>query len=96
MILKELHLRNFRNYKDRRFRFDSWGAFLHGENGAGKTNVLEAVYMLAYAKSFRAGRNSDMLLWNEDQAEITGVYTDRHGLDNEIQISFDKKKRAVA
>jgi len=95
MILKELHLSNFRNYQNRHFHFDSRGAFLHGKNGAGKTNVLEAVYMLAFAKSFRAGRNSDMLTWNTRQATITGIYMDSNGLDNEIELKFNKKKRAA-
>ena len=95
MILKELYLTNFRNYKEKRFNFDTWGAFLHGENGAGKTNVLEAIYMLAYAKSFRSNRNTDMISWNSDTAGIRGIYTDRDGLENTIELNFDKKKSAA-
>lgn len=61
MFLKEIRLRSFRNYR----RLD-WGAgpgvhILTGENGQGKTNLLEAVYLLSTMKSFRGARHQEMI-----------------------------------
>jgi len=92
MYLKKLILSGFRNYKERCFSFNHWGAFLYGNNGAGKTNILEAIYMLAYIKSFRTNKNNNLIQWENSEAKITGIYTDCNGLDNEIILQFNKKK----
>lgn len=53
MVLNNIRLRNFRNYKEREFAFDPCITVITGPNGSGKTNILEAVYVLATGKSFR-------------------------------------------
>lgn len=76
MVIKKVHLRNFRNYEDRVFEFDPNITVITGPNGSGKTNILEAVYVLATGKSFR---DNDPLLtrhgndWWQVTGEIGGV-----------------------
>lgn len=72
--LHELQLRNFRLFKDFVFEPDPSAitVFL-SPNGTGKTSVLEAVYALATASSFRTSAASDMIRAGEPLAEVHGV-----------------------
>ena len=51
MIIKSLELKNYRNYKDLYLNLDKGTSLLYGDNAQGKTNILEAIYMSATAKS---------------------------------------------
>lgn len=92
MILNELMLAGFRSYPDKKFVFDNRGGFFSGRNGSGKTNVLEAIYLLGFAKSFRTNRMEDLIAWNSPEASIQAIYTDNNGLQNELVVCLDKKK----
>ena len=72
--VKELALVNFRSYPEGRFGFGE-RTVLVGPNAAGKTNLLEALYLLAATKSFRADREREMIHWGEDRAQIRAVVT---------------------
>ena len=74
MGLHELTLRNFRTFKELRLEpdVDAVTVFL-SPNGTGKTSVLEAVYALATAQSFRTSSAHDMIRTNETQSEVHGV-----------------------
>lgn len=52
MYLKNISLLNYKNFHDARFEFDSRVNCFVGKNGVGKTNVLDAVYHLAYGRSY--------------------------------------------
>ena len=54
MIIKSIHLVNFRNHKEYHLDCDKDTSLILGENGCGKTSVLEAIYILTRGKSFRA------------------------------------------
>lgn len=54
MIIKSIHLVNFRNHKEYHLDCDKETSLILGENGCGKTSVLEAIYILTRGKSFRA------------------------------------------
>lgn len=78
MYLKTLHLRQFRNYWDCIVDFDAPKTILVGNNAQGKSNLLEAVELLATLKSHRAGRDRDLVLENSTvgqiQANLERVY----------------------
>ncbi len=61
MILQRLRLRNFRNFEDEVIDFPERGAALIGDNGQGKTNLLEAVYYLEIFRSFRGARDEQLI-----------------------------------
>lgn len=61
MRLEELELVDFRNFAHAKLRFGPRFTVLHGHNGAGKTNVLEALYMLSTLRSFRGADLGSML-----------------------------------
>jgi DNA replication and repair protein RecF len=76
--LTSLTLANFRNYTQQEFAFERGPILLLGENAQGKTNVLEAVFLLATGRSERTSGDADLIAWDarEDQqpvARIAGV-----------------------
>lgn len=70
MYLKSLHLRHFRNYLDQRVDFSAPKTILVGNNAQGKSNLLEAVELLATLRSHRASRDRDLVLEGEPIGQI--------------------------
>lgn len=90
MILKEVTLQNFRNYPSLSVSFsDGINVFL-GENAQGKTNLMEAIYALALARSPRTSNEKEMIRWQEDSAKITGKIQKRVSTFP-LEIIFSKK-----
>lgn len=69
MKLKSLILKNFRNHKSCSFVFNDT-TIIVGHNTAGKTNILEAIYILTHGKSFRAEHDRDTIHEGSDFARI--------------------------
>lgn len=65
MILKNIELNNFRLCEKERIDFSSGVNLLYGKNAEGKTNVLEAIYFFSRGKSFRGGKDNDLLRFGE-------------------------------
>ncbi|HUV42481.1 MAG TPA: DNA replication and repair protein RecF [Patescibacteria group bacterium] len=72
MILKSLQLQNFRSYKDQTFEFSDGVSLVVGPNTSGKTNLLEAVYLLTSGKSFRAQIEEEMISYKRELARVKG------------------------
>ena len=72
MNLKELYLRDFRNYGEIRVDFEPGVNLIVGNNAQGKTNLLEAICYAGSGKSFRAQKTSEMVRFGADFAEIDG------------------------
>jgi DNA replication and repair protein RecF len=70
MIIKSLQLQNFRSYKEREFKFPQGTTLVVGPNTSGKTNLLEAIYLLATGKSFRAQTEKEMISYGKELARI--------------------------
>lgn len=87
MYLKTLHLRTFRNYIDQIINFDAQKTILVGNNAQGKSNLLEAVELLATLKSHRATRDRELILEGESEAHINAVL-DRHYSTANLAILF--------
>ncbi|MBW4489299.1 MAG: DNA replication/repair protein RecF [Trichocoleus desertorum ATA4-8-CV12] len=73
MYLKSLHLRHFRNYLDQRVDFSAPKTILVGNNAQGKSNLLEAVELLATLRSHRASRDRDLVLEGEPIGQIAAL-----------------------
>ncbi len=65
MILKKIELNNFRLCERGEIDFNSGVNLLYGKNAEGKTNVLEAIYFFARGKSFRGGKDADIVKFGE-------------------------------
>jgi DNA replication and repair protein RecF len=93
LFLTYLILKNYRNYKSTELQFENKVNIILGENAQGKTNVMEAIYVLAMAKSHRTSNDKDLIRWEEEYAKIEGRAIKRNGpLSLELIISKKGKK----
>ncbi len=70
MILSKLELSNFRSFQKQGFEFSPSVTLIEGNNGVGKTNIIEAIHTLSIGKSFRADRDREMIRWGSEMARI--------------------------
>jgi DNA replication and repair protein RecF len=95
MILESIEAHNFRNLSGKIF----WGPgfnIIHGNNGQGKTNWLEAIHTLARSKSFRTQHLQESIRFGEQLAIVSGRVT--HGLDvhRDLQIVIQGKTKSIS
>ena len=92
MIVKNIKLKDFRNYNDLELNLDSGINIFYGNNAQGKTNIIEAIFLSAIGKSFRTNKDSELIKFNENKAIIDINYeaSDREG---NINIEISDKKR---
>lgn len=89
MLLKELHILNYKNVREATLQFsDKINAFV-GLNGQGKTNILDAIYYLSFTKSAYNAIDSQNIHHDEDMAMIQGRYINS---DNDEIISCGIKR----
>lgn len=74
MFIKSIHIKNFRNIKEEEVFFSSRTNLVSGENGQGKTNLLEAIYILSMGKSFRTQRDEEMIRFGKEAFRVDGVF----------------------
>ncbi|MBR1922373.1 MAG: DNA replication and repair protein RecF [Paludibacteraceae bacterium] len=89
MLLKELHLLNYKNIADAHLHFADGLNCLVGFNGQGKTNILDAIYMLSFTKSAFSVQDRDCIRHGETMAMVQGIY-DKD--DEELRISCALKQ----
>src|SRR6476469_4077465 len=96
MYLKSLHLRQFRNYKDQLIDFSAPKTILVGNNAQGKSNVLEAVELLATLKSHRGGRDRDFVREGASEGKISATLDRTNGLSELALTLRTQGRRTVA
>jgi len=74
VILKTLQLIDFRNYEAEEVVFHEKINILTGKNAQGKTNLIEAVNLLALGKSFRTRREQELVRFGTEEARVKGVF----------------------
>jgi len=92
MILEELFLADFKNYHNCSFSFSPKLNFIHGENGNGKTNILEAISMLCYTKSFLMNAEADCVRNGQDAFEIIGDFVNRVNSKSRVKFLYHKEE----
>ncbi len=92
MILKQIKICNFKNIGEARLEFSPKVNGLLGNNGMGKSNLLDAIYYLSFCKSFSGMTDSMLLRRGEEFMMVQGSYV-RRGLDEEVSIGLNKGRR---
>lgn len=64
LYIEELRLRNYRNYEEQRLTLNQGVNIFVGENGQGKTNLLESIYYLATGGNFRGNKDLELIRWD--------------------------------
>jgi len=92
MFLRSIEANQFRNSNGA----INWGTglnILHGNNAQGKTNWLEAIYLLAHGKSFRTHHLKETVKFGERDAVVKGVVTAGNNLERELQVNLNGTTR---
>ena len=95
MYLKDLNLLNFKNYRSAEIRFDEKVNCLVGKNGSGKTNLLDAIYYLAFTKSFFNPSDSQNIFPEESFFSLQGSFDEGGKKDRKIHCSLKKGHKKV-
>lgn len=93
MLLRKISLNNFRNYEARDIDFNGSFNYIHGNNGEGKTNILEAVSFISFGKSFLNSTESDCVKFDSAGFDISGTY--ENDIENifEVRLNYDLQAR---
>ena len=96
MQLKSLSVRHFRNLEEAAIDTSARFVVFHGDNGQGKTNLIEAICSLATLKSFRSHRVADQIQWGQDEAFIGGSIEDEgHSRSLRLHLSREGRKSTI-
>ncbi len=98
MFLKNLNLTNFRNYAQLNLDFDQKPTILVGDNAAGKSNILEAVYLLSTTKSLRIENEYELIKDDAEFAKVEGFISEGDppaGGDTELLIIINQQSEQV-
>lgn len=93
MYIEELTLKNYRNYEMLDISFEDKVNVIIGENAQGKTNLMEAIYVLAMAKSHRTSNDRELIRWDTEYGKIKGTLRKRNNtISLELMVSKKGKK----
>jgi len=76
LSVKQLSLVHFKNYTERQFSFSKRIVCIHGQNGSGKTSILDAIHYLCFTKSYFHHTDSLSVTKGEQGMRIFGVFSD--------------------
>lgn len=94
MYIKEVYLKNFRNYREQTIKLNENANVFYGDNAQGKTNILEALYFSALGRSFRTYKESELIKFNHDYSNVIITYI-KNDRENKIEINIEKKNNKV-
>lgn len=94
MFFKEIKLRDFRNYSEEKTAFHPKVNIITGNNAQGKTNLLEALYMMSLGKSFRTAKDNEMIGFGKQHAKISTISIKEDRL-LEMEIILEEGQKTV-
>jgi len=94
MKVKNIHIKNFRNYPELEIEINNDVVVLNGPNAVGKTNLLESIYFASLFKSFRDD-NEFIFLKDSSSSEIS-VVVEQDGEEKQLQIFLEKRDKIYA
>ena len=94
MILQKLFLKDFRNYGEQALDFSDKFNFIYGNNGQGKTNILEAISYISFTKSFLGNSESDCVKIGSEEFYIEGSFEHLNGNSDNVQMKYNKELRS--
>ena len=93
MYLKKLSLINFKNYPEAELEFSGHVNCLTGNNGEGKTNILDAIHYLSFCKSFFNPIDSQNILHDAPFFLIQGVFDNNE--EDEVYCGLKRNQRKI-
>jgi DNA replication and repair protein RecF len=94
LVFRELRLRQFRNFSELELVLPAPGVAIIGENGAGKTNLLEAIYYLEIFRSFRGAPDEQLVRFGAEAFHVRGRFqNEATGSSQEVTAAFELRGR---
>lgn len=94
MIIDQLHLENYRNYIDETFAFSKGINIICGKNAQGKTNLIEAIFLLSRGYSHRLGKIRELALFGSHYFFIAGHIMGKQ-IENTITLGYAEGQRKL-
>ena len=91
MWIKNIKIKNFRNYDQEEINLEKNINIFYGKNAQGKTNIIEAIFLCSLGKSFRAKKDNEMIKLNDENA-ILEIEYEKSDRDGKIKIEIGNKK----
>ena len=91
MYIKKIKLNNFRNYLEQEIHLEKNTNLFYGDNAQGKTNILEAVFLCAIGKSFRAKKEKELINLDKEKS-IVEIEYEKKDREGNVKIEIDSKK----
>ena len=96
MYIKKLKLKNYRNYKEINIDFKENINLIYGNNGEGKTNILESIYLASYGHSNKPVKDSEIINFDEKEAHVKMDFV-KNNVENTVETHLKKdKKKGIA
>ncbi len=73
MHVSKIKVYNYRNLRDQTVELHNGPVYISGQNGNGKTNLVEALYLLSGSRSFRTNTQSELVQWGKREASVFGT-----------------------
>lgn len=89
MFVRSLRLRSFRNYAEQEVHFEPGLAAFTGDNGQGKTNLLEAMCVLATTKSPLVDRERELMRWDDSRTRLEAEIVLSHPREHSRRLLFE-------
>ena len=94
MQLKNLILKNYRNYEEFEYNFKNNKTLIIGKNAQGKTNILEAIYYLCTLDSVRIKKDSELIQFGKEIASIKAQIF-KQDTNIELEVIFNPPKNKI-
>lgn len=94
MYFTEITLENFRNYTKETVLFHPKVNIITGQNAQGKTNLIEALSLMSIGKSFRTGKDSEMIRFQEEHCRVKATFI-KNERENKIEFVIAKDGKAI-
>jgi DNA replication and repair protein RecF len=96
LFIASLQLQNFRNYEEVRVDFSERTNLILGDNGRGKTNLLESVYLLSTSKSFRRASDEKLTKRGNDGYLVSAAFHGEDSAENTIVLEYRDHRKSLS
>ena len=95
MYIKSIKLNNFRNHENKYFELSPKTNVFYGDNAQGKTNILESIYFCSLGKSFRAKKDSELVMHEKEIASLEMEFTKNEREKKVNTVITNKNKKQI-